>query len=307
MAEPSRRPPQFFDKQGRATIERRGLPRDLRGNLAKDAYHFLRTASWTRLLVFMATLWIGVNVFFAVILYVGDAQIMNARPGVFLDRFWFSVQTMATIGYGYLAPMDTLAETVVTIESFVAILITAMATGLFFAKFSTPNAKVLFSKVAVIAPHEGKRALMIRMANGRETAIVEATARLTMTRDEVLPNGSFFRRVHDLPLRRNTSPVFALSWTIFHVIDERSPLWGATVDNLEQSLATILVTFTGIDESLATPVHTRSSYQFDDLRFDQDFVDILGEDARGQYIDFTAFHKTRPVAPTATASSADPA
>jgi inward rectifier potassium channel len=301
------RPPQYFDKQGRATIERRGLPRDLRGNLAKDAYHFLRTASWTRLLLFMATLWIAVNLFFAAILFFGDASIQNAAPGSFLDRFWFSVQTMATIGYGYMVPMDPLAHAVVTIESFVGILITAMATGLFFAKFSTPNAKVLFSKVAVIAPHEGQRALMIRMANGRETAIVEANAHLTMTRDEILGDGSRFRRVHDLRLRRSTSPVFALSWTIFHVIDEESPLHGVTADELEGSLASILVTFTGIDESLATPVHTRSSYQFDDLRFDQDFVDILGEDARGRYIDFASFHRTRPVAPAATASSADPA
>ena len=296
--------PQYFDRQGRSTLERRGLPRDLRGNLGKDAYHFLRTASWTRLLVFMAALWIAVNLVFATILYVGDAAILNARPGSFLDRFWFSVQTMATIGYGYMVPMDSLAHTVVTIESFVGILITAMATGLFFAKFSTPNAKVLFSNVAVIAPHEGQRSLMIRMANGRATAIVEANARLSMTRDETLADGRRFRRVHDLRLRRSTSPVFALSWTIFHVIDEESPLWGLDADQLRGSLASVLVTFTGIDDSLATPVHTRYSYQFADLRFDEDFVDILGEDARGRYIDFAAFHRTRPVTP---ASSAGPA
>jgi inward rectifier potassium channel len=297
--------PQYFDKQGRSQLERRGLPRDLRGNIAKDAYHFLRTASWTRLLVFMATLWIGANLAFATILYLGDAAIMNAQPGSFLDRFWFSVQTMATIGYGYMVPMDHLAHVIVTIESLVGILITAMATGLFFAKFSTPNPKVLFSNVAVLAPHEGQRALMIRMANGRETAIVEATARLSMTYDEVLRDGRRFRRIHDLRLRRNTSPVFALSWTIFHIIDAESPLHGIDAEDLRDSLASLLVTFTGIDESLSTPVHTRHSYQFDDLRFDEDFVDILGEDARGRYIDFAAFHRTRPVAPTA--SSAGPA
>lgn len=289
------RPIQFFDRTGRATIERRGLPRDLSGGFAKDAYHFLRTASWTRLLVFMATLWIAVNLIFATILFVGGAQILNAAPGSFMDRFWFSIQTMATIGYGYMVPMDGLAHTIVTIESFIGILITAMATGLFFAKFSTPNAKVLFSNVAVIADHEGVRTLMIRMANGRSTAIVEANARLTMTRDETLANGSRFRRVHDLALRRTTSPVFALSWTIFHPIDAASPLHGISAADLQTSLANILVTFTGIDDSLSQPVHTRRAYAFGDLRFDEEFVDILVDDEHGQrYMDFTCFHATRP-------------
>jgi inward rectifier potassium channel len=197
-----------------------------------------------------------------------------------------------------MVPMDAFAHTMVTIESFVGILITAMATGLFFSKFSTPNAKVLFSNVALISEHEGQRTLMIRMANARATAIVEATARLTMTRDEVLGNGQRFRRVHDLKLRRTMTPVFALSWTIFHVIDEESPLAGVTLDDLRASLANLLVTFTGIDDSLAQPVHTRRAYSFDELRFDEEFVDILVDDARGhRYMDFSCFHKTRPIDP----------
>ncbi|HTJ45488.1 MAG TPA: ion channel [Kofleriaceae bacterium] len=293
------RPPQFFDKSGRATIERRGLPRDVSGGFAKDLYHFLRTASWTRLTIFMATLWVAVNLLFATILYVGGAEIMHAEPGAFMDRFWFSVQTMATIGYGYMVPMDSFAHAMVTIESFMGILITAMATGLFFAKFSTPNAKVLFSNVAVIADQDGQRTLMIRMANARATAIVEATARLTMTRDEFNSNGQRFRRVHDLKLRRTMTPVFALSWTIFHVIDEESPLSGVSLDDLRDSLANLLLTFTGIDDSLAQPVHTRRAYSFDDLRFDEEFVDILVDDEHGhRYMDFTCFHKTRPIKPS---------
>lgn len=299
MAEPRRLPPRFFDVQGRVTIERRGLPRDLGGGLAKDAYHFLRTTTWTRLLLLMAAFWIAINLLFAAILYVGGAEIMNAAPGSFLDRFWFSVQTMATIGYGYMAPMDTLAHTIVTIESFIGILITATATGLFFSKFSKPNAKVLFSNVAIIADHEGERMLMIRMANGRATAIVEANAKLTMTRDETLSNGRRFRRVYDLELRRNTSPVFALSWTIFHPIDARSPLCGVTPEALRDCLASLIVTFTGIDDSLATPVHTRRAYDFGDLRFDEEFVDILIDlPDGGRYMDFRMFHETRPISPS---------
>lgn len=304
MAEPRRVQP-FFDKQGRTLVERRGMPRDLGGGFAKDLYHFLRTASWTKLFVFMAALWVGVNLIFAVVLYVGDAGILNARSGSFADRFWFSVQTMATIGYGYMVPVDDFAHVMVTIESFVGIVITAMATGLFFSKFSTPVAKVLFSNVAVIVEHEGKRTLMIRMANARATAIVEATAHLTLTRDELLGNGQRFRRVHDLVLRRTTSPVFALSWTIFHVIDERSPLWGTTPERERDALTSVLVTFTGIDDSLAQPVHTRHSYSADDLRYDQEFVDILVEDPDGhRYMDYKCFHATRPVSSSSGAPAA---
>jgi inward rectifier potassium channel len=299
VAEPSRsdRPVQpFFDKQGRATVERRGLPRDLGGGLAKDAYHFLVTSTWTRMLLFLFLFWIAVNLVFAAVLFFGDAQILNARDGSFLDRFWFSVQTMGTIGYGYMVPMDTLAHTMVTIESLAGILITALVTGLFFSKFSRPNAKVLFSRVAVIADHDGERTLMIRMANARSTAIVEATAHLTMTRDERLASGQRFRRVHDLHLRRTTSPVFALSWTIFHVIDARSPLHGMSREALADGLTNFVVTFTGIDDSLAAAVHTRASYAHTDLRYDEQFVDILIDDPNGRrYLDFSYFHETRPI------------
>jgi len=285
----------FFDRQGRVTIARRNLPRDLGGGLAKDAYHFLVNLTWTRLLGFLALFWIAVNLLFAAILYFGGAGIMNARDGVFLDRFWFSVQTMATIGYGYMVPIDSLAHAIVTIESLVGIIITAMVTGLFFSKFSRPNARVLFSRVAIVAEHEGQRTLMIRMANARATAIVEATARLTLVRDEILASGQRFRRIHDLHLRRNTSPVFALSWTIFHVIDEHSPLRDLVAGAGDVSLS-LIVTFTGIDDSLAAAVHTRGSYGFADLRFDEQFVDIITTDADGtRYIDYGRFHETRPI------------
>ncbi len=304
MAEPSPNQPQqpkpavqpFFDKQGRVVVERRGLPRDLGGGLAKDAYHFLVTSSWLRLLAFLAVVWVAINLLFAAVLFFGHAEILNARDGSFLDRFWFSVQTMATIGYGYLAPMDSLAHIMVLIESLVGILITAMVTGLFFAKFSRPNAKVLFSRVAVVADMDGERFLMIRMANARSTAIVEATAHLTMTSDETLGNGQRFRRVHDLHLRRTTSPVFALSWTIFHVIDDRSPLHGLGPEGLRGRLSNFVVTFTGIDDSLAAAVHTRASYGFEDIRWDEQFVDILVDDEHGRrYLDFSHFHDTTPV------------
>ena len=136
--------------------------------------------------------------------WLGDAVISNAHG--FLDYFWFSVQTMATIGYGYLAPVDNFADAVVTVESFVGILFAALFTGMIFARFSTPAPRIVFSNVALISEHDGKRVLMFRIANERATAIVEATVRVYLTRDEKLANGESMRRIYDIPIRRTPRP-----------------------------------------------------------------------------------------------------
>jgi inward rectifier potassium channel len=297
----------FLDGRGRLIIPRRNLPTTRTADLAKDLYHTLRTTTWTRLIAFLAVGWIAINLVFAAVLYFGDAEILNARAGSFLDRFWFSVQTLATIGYGYFVPVDPLAHVVVTIESFVGIIMIAMATGLFFAKFSTPIAKVMFSKVAVIADEDGAPTLMIRMANARATAIVEATAHVVYSRDELNAAGARHRRLYDLTLRRTTSPVFALSWTIFHVIDAHSPLHGATAESLARENANLFVTFTGIDDSLAASVHSRYVYLADQIHFGEVFADIIHRDADGnRYLDYSYFDQTRPApapgAPTAPIS-----
>jgi inward rectifier potassium channel len=279
---------------GGARFERRGLRESGLQNLGKDAYHFMRRATWTRLFVAFAAAFFLLNLAFAAILWFGDATILEADPG-FWDRFFFSVQTMATVGYGHLAPGDWLSNAVVTVESFVGLLYTAVITGVVFGKFSAPTAKVLFSETAVVADEEGFATLMFRCANARATALVEATIRVAWTREEFLPHGETARRIYDLPLRRSNSPVFALSWTVFHKIDEKSPLWGKTVADLEKESVAIIVTLTGIDDSLATTVHTRHSYSWAQIRYGARYIDILGRDADGtRYIDFQHFHETKP-------------
>lgn len=279
---------QLLDARGRALIERRGVRRASLGN---DAYHFLRTASWSRILALFAAFFLVANLVFAAILWLGGARVMNAHG--FLDDFWFSVQTMGTIGYGYLAPADALANTVVTVESFVGILLTALVTGIIFSRFSTPSARVIFSKVALITEHDGRRVLQFRMANERATAIVEATIRVYMTRDERLANGEAWRRVYDLPLMRSTSPVFALSFLAIHPIDEASPLFKKTAVDLRESNLNVIVTFTGIDDRLAATVHSRYLWTWNDIVFDQRYVDMFKTDGDGKrYLDLAPMHDT---------------
>ena len=292
----------FFDARGRLLIERRGMPREIGSTLANDAYHFLRTATWTRITVLFALLYLGTNALFALLLWIPGAGVTTADG--FLDYFWFSLQTLATIGYGTLSPDSTYAHVIVLVESFVGIGFSALATGVFFARFATPSARVIFSNVAIIGDCEGKRMLQFRMANARATAIVEATIHVYLSRDEYMPNGDRMRRIHDLALRRTTSPIFALSWVAQHTIDESSPLHGITPENLATSTANIVVTFQGIDDRLAATVHTRWAYNLDDIVFDHRFVDIIKIDASGtRYLDFTQFHATEPL-PASTGSVA---
>lgn len=279
-----------MDMRGRPLIERRGVRS---ASIGYDAYHYLRTTTWPRLLGFFALGFLLANLVFAFVFWVSGAKVVNADG--FHDLYWFSVQTMATIGYGYLAPANDIANAIVTVESFFGIAYTALVTGIFFARFSTPKARVIFSKVMIIAEHDGKRSLVFRMANERATAIVEATVRAYLLRDEKLASGEPFRRVYDLSLRRSTSPVFALSFTATHVIDESSPLHKCTAVGLRESNTNVIVTFTGIDDQLAATVHARYMWTWNDFRFDERFVDMLKLDGQGKrYLDMAPIHDTEP-------------
>jgi inward rectifier potassium channel len=282
------------DPRGRVVIERRNLPKDHGSTLVNDAYHFLRSASWKAIIAMFAGMFVATNLIFATILWAAKADVSNAH--VFLDYFWFSVQSLATIGYGVLAPEDTLSNTVVTIESFLGFAFTALVTGVFFARFSTPSARVMFSKVAIIAEQGSQRTLTFRIANARATAVVEANVSVYLTRDEVLPSGERARRIHELKLRLSVQPVFALSWSVVHVIDETSPMFGIQPGDLKPGSGNLIITFHGIDDRLAQTVHTRWYYQPEDILFDERFVDIIGTEVDGtRFLDFAHFDETEPL------------
>jgi inward rectifier potassium channel len=262
----------------------------------RDPYHLVLTLPWFAFLALLTFLFFAANALFALLYLADKNSIANARPGSFLDTFFFSVQTMATIGYGTLYPRTVYGNVIVTIEAMVGLLGVAILTGLAFARFSRPSARVVFSRVAVIAPHDGVPTLMFRTANQRRNQVLEAQLRARLVRDEITLEGQFMRRIYDLKLLRSQTPVFALSWTLMHSIDENSPLHGATPETLADATAQILVTLTGIDETVSQTIHARHTFAAHEIMWNMRFVDTLTRKPDGQrYIDYALFHDVTPV------------
>lgn len=269
-----------------------GLPRPWFG----DLYHWLLQLSWPRFLLLGATMYLTANMLFALLYLAQPGAIGNARPGVFSDAFFFSVETIATIGYGSVYPATFYANLIMTLETTFGLLVLAVSTGLIFARFSRPSARVAFSRVAVVAPHNGVPTLSLRLANQRHNQILQAQVDVALLRDERTKEGDTIRRFYDLQLARRRSPVFALSFTVMHPIDEDSPFYGTTPAQLAAENAELVVTVTGVDETIAQPVHARTSYTADNILWGYRFVDVMGwtEDGR-RLIDYRRFHDIVPL------------
>jgi inward rectifier potassium channel len=275
--------------RGRSTdIVRLGLQRRPFG----DLYHHLLNASWWHLGGLVLGAYLSANTLFATLYLLDSNGIENARPGSFFDRFFFSVQTMATIGYGKMSPVGGFANVLVTIEALTGVVGLALLTGLVFAKFSRPTARVLFSRVAVITTFEGKRALLFRMANERSNQIVEAQLRLVFARNVTTAEGVLLRRFMDLELQRKQTAIFALTWMAVHDIDERSPLHDATPEALRAIEAELIVSVVGFDDTFSQTVHARHSYIADEIVWNARFEDVLSRLPDGRRkIDYTKFHE----------------
>ncbi len=256
-----------------------------------DVYHSLLTMSWWSFFMLLAMLFVVFNFAFALLFLSNPGGIANARPGVFADAFFFSVQTMATIGYGQMYPQSLYANLLVTLEVLLSMAALAVATGLIFARFSRPTARVVFSRVAVITRHEGVPTLMFRAANQRRNLILEAEVNVSLLRDETTAEGVSMRRFHDLAVDRHRTPAFALTWTVMHRIDEQSPLYGATPKSLKDIHAEIVVTLLGVDETFAQTVHARHGYSAENIVWNRRFANILDRLEDGtRVIDYRRFH-----------------
>ena len=267
-----------------------------------DAFHLIMSLSWPQFFAGAILVYSWVNVLFATAYYLGDHAINNARPGAFSDCFFFSVETLATVGYGVMSPATLYGHIIATIEIITGMLSMAVITSLVFARFSKPTARILFSRVAVITPYEGVPTLMLRVANQRRNYILEAAASMVFARDVETIEGHSMRRFFDLKLERSRSPMFALSWTIMHKIDEASPLYGLTGADVEGGDMRLAVTLSGMDETFAASITARYDYAHENIVFDRRFVDIFaeGEHPRHLYLYFDRFHDLEPVAPAAT-------
>ena len=271
-------------------VERRNIGR---APLA-DLYHYLMARSWSRLLGLVATVYILANLLFAVLYDLGGDCVTGAAR--FRDLFFFSVHTLSTIGYGTMAPKTTYANVLVTIEAFSGTLFVALLTGLVFAKFSRPTARVMWSKNVVIVERAGRRLLQFRMANERANQIVEAQLRVAVARTEVTADGERQRRFHDLKLQRDRNVIFVLTWTAVHEIDEASPLAGMTLEEMKESGVQLIGSLIGLDETFSQQVHSRHGYDPADFVYDMRFADIIGIDGDGvRYVDYAHFDKLVPM------------
>jgi inward rectifier potassium channel len=262
----------------------------------RDPYHLMLTIPWIGFAAIVALMNILLNAIFAV-LYLLEANAIGGMDHIgFLESFFFSVQTLASIGYGVMHPDTLYANLLVTLESIASLMLFAVITGIAFTRFAKSSSRVMFSRVATIHNYNGIPTLMFRTANERRNNILEAKLSVYLMIDEISAEGQMMRRLHELKLVRDQSPVFLLSWTVMHCIDGNSPLYGLTTEIMERLNAQILVSLTGVDETVEGTIHARHMYAARYLMFDRRFVDVIhiGTDGH-RYLDYTCFHETTAI------------
>jgi inward rectifier potassium channel len=242
-------------------------------------YHWLLTISWPRFLGFITATYVVVNTLFAFAFLACGPDALQSDAGLFATQpfyraFFFSVDTFATIGYGNIYPVGLAANTLVTIEALLNIVGIALATGVMFARFSRPSSRIVYSRNAIVAPYRGTTALEFRIANARRSQLIDVQAQAILTKIERV-NGTAVRKFHELALERNRVVFFPLSWTIVHPIDEMSPLWGLTHADLVDADAELLVLLIATDETVSQTVHSRSSYEADEIVWGAKFANMF--------------------------------
>jgi len=274
--------------------DRDAVSRGLEKRFFDDFSHRSMTTSWPRFVMGAAVVFLLLNAIFAFVYWLGDDPVANVPQGSYIYDLYFSIETISTVGYGDLHPQTHYGHIVASVEMFTGLFYAGVLTGLIFARFSRPRARVLFADKMVVTNHEGHRTLMIRMANERQNTISNASAKLWIIR-AANEDGRYFRAIYKLPLLRRESPVFMLSWTIFHRIDESSPMFNLTSEDFARLNAAFVIIIDGFDESSAQIVRARRGYTHADLRFDERYVDILSSSEDGELtLDYRKFHHTEP-------------
>jgi inward rectifier potassium channel len=262
----------------------------------QDLYHHFMTVSWPRLFATIAAFFLVFDLLFGCLYDLKPGCIANLNPPGFAGAFFFSVETLATVGYGDMHPQTPYGHVIAMIEIFVGLMMLAVITGLMFARFSRPKARFMFSKQAIVRPIDGKLTLMFRAANARQNVVQEASALLRMMRDDVTPEGYRLRRLVDLPLVRSQHPVFSLGWNLMHAIDESSPLRTETAESLAATKAVFILSLSGTDETTGQVLMARAEYPSEAIRWNEAFRDILEAQPDGSlHIDYGKFDEVEPL------------
>lgn len=268
----------------------------------RDVYQRLLGLSWSRFAACIVGLYLGLNLIFAGIYAVGGECIFGMRPGSFLDGFFFSVQTLATVGYGHMYPQSLYGNIVTTIEIMTGVFLLAVTTGLIFVRFSRPAARILFSDSIVIGPFNGKPALMLRVGNMRQSTLVEAEFRVMFTRDEpIVEDANGFRHFYNLKLAFDRLSTFPAALTLRHAIDETSPLFGVTAEALEEGNATFVASLVGVETVIPASIQAHKHYSWRDVKFGERFVEMYTPEGTGKLtVDFGRLHETEPFSGNST-------
>ncbi len=263
----------------------------------RDSYHGLLTLSWPWFCASLLGAYLVLNTFFAALYYAAGDCVDGMTAGSFASAFFFSVETLATVGYGHMYPATLYGHVVVTVEIVVGMFGTAVMTGLIFVRFSRPTGRLVFSRVLVLGTYDGQPALMLRVANERRQPMVRAEFRLACIRHEPTREDPTLFRFHNLLLQVNSMIFFPAAVTIRHLIDESSPLYGATPESLEASETRFMASIECVDKTLQAPVQNEILYEWDDVRFGERFVEIYGDDEGGpRQVDYGRLHDTEPLA-----------
>jgi inward rectifier potassium channel len=261
-----------------------------------DFYHSVLIMPWWVFFAALAGSFVLINAIFAVAFMFDVQAFTNGKPPTFWDAFLFSVQTIGSLSYTVSVPHSFYANVLVSIEAFVGIVYMGVTTAILFARFSRPYARVVFSKVALITPFDGVPTLMFRAANQRGNQVLDAGVNVTLARQMTSREGIVMRRFEELSLMRSRTSLFALSWTIMHKIDETSPLFGLSFEQIRDNQMEIVALLSGRDDTLADTIYARHAYQPDHIVWNHRFVDVLSMTPQGmRVVDLNKFHDTEPI------------
>ena len=289
----ARKPKSHVVHIGPREVETRGLGTAF----WSDLYHRSMTVHWPAFFGSAALIFIVLNAVFALVFWLGDRPIANVSPDLPLpfSLFYFSIETLATVGYGDMHPQTNYGHIVATVEIFTGMTFLAVMTGLIFARFSRPRARFVFAQHPVVSSHEGQPTLMIRVANARHNTISQATARLWLFRLESTKEREQFRRYYELKLERREHPMFSLSWTLLHVIDKTSAFHGMTAEEFADSEGALILNLGGVDDNSAQRLYARQIYSRQDIRWQHRYADITSISDDGRLVlDYSRFHDVTP-------------